>query len=120
MLNLNPNQLVNSNNSDYDLTKKISLYSFISIVLIVIFIITPLNNMFLLSPMMKIIIVIILGYTFYLNIKQIDILRKQSNKSNNNDPDFTSQINTNIITSYVFSLFIGLLIIFVIRKLFLY
>lgn len=118
MLNLNPNQLANSNNSDYDLTKTIFLYSFISIVLIVIFIIMPLNNIFLLSPIMKIIIIIILGYTFYLNIKQINILRNKSNNTSNNDPDFTGQINTNIITSYVFSLFIGLLIIFIIRKLF--
>lgn len=117
MLNLNQNINPNINNK-YDLTKTIFLYSFISIVLIIIFIITPLNNIFLLSPIMKIIIVIILGYTFYLNVKQIDILRKQSNQSNNNDPDFSSQINTNIITSYIFSLFIGLLIIFVIRKLF--
>jgi hypothetical protein len=115
MLNLNQN--INPNNK-YDLTKTIFFYSFFSIVLIVIFIITPLNNMFLLSPIMKIIIVIILGYTFYLNVKQIDILRTQSNKSNNNDPDFASQINTNIITGYVFSLFIGLLIIFIIRRLF--
>ena len=111
MLNLNTN-------NNYDLTKTIFLYSFFSIVLIVIFIITPLNNIFLLSSIMKIIIVIILGYTFYLNVKQIDILRNQSNRSNNNDPDFASQINTNIITSYVFSLFIGLLIIFIIKRLF--
>jgi Mn2+/Fe2+ NRAMP family transporter len=115
MLNLNQN--INPKNK-YDLTKTIFLYSFISIVLIIIFIITPLNNIFILSSVMKIIIIIILGYIFYLNIKQVEILREQSNQSNNTDPDFASQINTNIITSYILSLFIGLLIIFVIRKLF--
>jgi hypothetical protein len=117
MLNLNPIQNTKPNNNDYNLTKSIFLYSLVSIILIVIFIISPLN-LFLISPLMKIIIVIILGYTFYLNIKQIDILRKHSSSSTNNDPEFTSQINSNIFTSYIFSLFIFLLIIFVIRRLF--
>jgi hypothetical protein len=117
MLNLNPIQNTKSNNNDYNLTKSIFLYSLVSIILIIIFIISPLN-LFLISPLIKIIIVIILGYTFYLNIKQIDILRKQSSQSTNNDPDFSNQIKTNIFTSYVFSLFIFLLIIFVIRRLF--
>jgi hypothetical protein len=114
MLNLNTNENAINNNS-YNLTKMIFLYSLVSIILIVIFIISPLN-LFLISPLMKILIVIILSYTFYLNIKQINILRNTTNQSN--DPEIASQINTNIITSYIFSLFIGVLIIFVIRRLF--
>lgn len=115
MLNLIPNQNANSSNSGYNLTKSIFLYSLVSIILIIIFIISPIN-LFLISPLMKIIIVFILGYTFYLNIKQIGIL--QNTIKQTNDTEITSQINTNIFTSYVFSLFIFLLIIFVIRRLF--
>ena len=116
MLNLNTN--TNTNNKN-DLTKSIFFYSLFSIILIIIFMITPLNNVFLLSPIMKIIIIIILGYTFYLNIKQINILRnKQQNQNgSNDDPEFISQLNTNIFTGYIFCVFITLLIIFVTREL---
>ena len=106
MLNLN----TNTNTNNVDLTKSIFFYSLFSIILIIIFMITPLNNVFLLSPIMKIIIIIILGYTFYLNIKQIGILRnKQPNQNDNSDnSEFTSQLNTNIWTSYIFCVFITL------------
>ena len=115
MLNLN----TNTNTNNVDLTKSIFFYSLFSIILIIIFMITPLNNVFLLSPIMKIIIIIILGYTFYLNIKQIGILRnKKPNQNDNSDnSEFTSQLNTNIWTSYIFCVFITLLIIFVTREL---
>jgi hypothetical protein len=78
--------------------------------------ISPLNNLFLISPLMKILIIIILGYIFYLNLQQISNLKNLIN--DNNSSEISGQINTNIITGYIFSLFIGLLIIFVIRKLF--
>ena len=112
MLNLN----TNTNTNNVDLTKSIFFYSLFSIILIIIFMITP---VFLLSPIMKIIIIIILGYTFYLNIKQIGILRnKKPNQNDNSDnSEFTSQLNTNIWTSYIFCVFITLLIIFVTREL---
>lgn len=115
MLNLN----TNTNTNNVDLTKSIFFYSLFSIILIIIFMITPLNNVFILSPIMKIVIIIILGYTFYLNIKQIGILRnKQPNQNDNSDnSEFTSQLNTNIWTSYIFCVFITLLIIFVTREL---
>jgi hypothetical protein len=65
---------------------------------------------------MKIIIVIILGYTMYLNNKQTDLL-KLANGSITSE-QLRSQLNMNILCSYIFTLFIGLLIIFVIKSFF--
>ena len=99
-----------------DETKKICTCSAISIFLIILFIISPLSNFFVTSIIMKIIIVIILGYTMYLNNKQTDLL-KLANDSITSE-QLRSQLNMNILCSYIFTLFIGLLIIFVIKSFF--
>ena len=99
-----------------DETKKICTFSAISIFLIILFIISPLSNFFVTSTIMKIIIVIILGYTMYLNNKQTDLL-KLANGSITSE-QLRSQLNINILCSYIFTLFIGLLIIFVIKSFF--
>jgi hypothetical protein len=62
---------------------------------------------------MKIITLLILSYTLYLNYKQTEYLRNASQFNLSNE--LSSQLNVNIICSYVFTLFIGLLIIFVIK-----
>ena len=99
-----------------DETKKICTFSAISIFLIILFIISPLSNFFVTSTIMKIIIVIILGYTIHLNIKQTELL-KLANGSITSE-QLQSQLNMNILSSYIFTLFIGLLIIFVIKSFF--
>ena len=97
-----------------DSTKKICMCSAISIFLIILFIISPLSNFFMTSMIMKIIILIILAYTIYLNIIQTNYLRTATNvvKSEN----VMSQLNTNILCSYIFTLFLGLMGIFVIKS----
>ena len=97
-----------------DSTKKICTCSAVSIFLIILFIISPLSNFFMTSMLMKIIILIILAYTIYLNIIQTNYLRTATNvvKSEN----VMSQLNTNILCSYIFTLFLGLMGIFVIRS----
>jgi capsular polysaccharide biosynthesis protein len=65
---------------------------------------------------MRIIAIILLSYTFYLNYEQTNYLRNASQLKLSKE--VSSQITTNIICSYVFSLFIGLLIIFVIKSFF--
>ena len=97
-----------------DSTKKICTCSAVSIALIVLFIISPLSNFFLTSSLMKIIILIILVYTIYLNMIQTNSLRSATSyvKSEN----VMSQLNINIMFSYVFTLFLGLLCIFVIKS----
>ena len=99
-----------------DTTKKVCTCSAVSIFLIVIFIISPLSNFFLTSIFMKTITLILLGYTIYLNNEQTNYLRDASQQNQTNE--ISSQLNINIICSYVFTLFIGLLIIFVTKSFF--
>jgi hypothetical protein len=99
-----------------DTTKKVCTCSALSIFLIVIFIISPLSNFFFTSMIMKVVILLILLYTVYLNIHQTDYLRNASN--NNLSSELTSQLTINIVCSYVFTLFLGLLIIFVFKSFF--
>ena len=102
--------------SSTDVTKKVCLCSFVSIVLIIIFIISPLSSFLMTSSIMKIIILIILGYTIYLNSHQTNMLSLSKNASQT--PEIQSQLSTNIICSYVFTLFLGILLIFVIKSFF--
>jgi len=102
--------------SSTDVTKKVCLCSFISIVLIILFIISPLSSFLMTSLIMKIIILIILGYTIYLNNHQSNIL--SLSKKSSQSFEIQSQLSTNIICSYVFTLFLGILLIFVIRSFF--
>ena len=97
-------------------TKKICSCSAISIFLIILFIISPLSNFLVTSSLMKIIILIILAYTIYLNINQTNSLRvaKEMVKSEN----INAQLQINIICSYIFSLFLLVLLLSVIRNIF--
>ena len=103
--------------SSTDVTKKVCLCSFVSIVIIVLFIISPLSSFVLTSSFMKLLVLIILGYTIYLNSHQTNIL-SLSSKNSSQTPEIQSQLSTNIICSYVFTLFLGILLIFVIKSFF--
>ena len=103
-------------NSSTDVTKKVCLCSFVSIVLIVMFIISPLSSFLMTSLFIKILILIILAYTIYLNNHQTNILSLSNNSSQN--LEIQSQLSTNIICSYVFTLFLGILFIFVVKSFF--
>ena len=97
-----------------DSTKRICTCSAISIFLIILFIVSPLSNFFVTSLLMKVIILIILSYTIYLNIIQTNYLRNATNVVNSEN--VISQLNTNIMCSYIFTLFLGLMGIFVIKS----
>ncbi len=97
-------------------TKMVCTCSSISIFLIVMFIISPLSKYFITSSVMKLITIALLFYTIYLNIQQTEYLRKASQL--NMSMDVNNQLSINIICSYVFTLFIGLLIIFVTKSFF--
>jgi hypothetical protein len=99
-----------------DDTKKICTCSAISIFLIIAFIISPLSNFIIASAFMKIVILIILSYTIYLNNKQTNLLKLATTTISSEQ--LKSQLNINIVCSYVFTLFIGLLIIFIIKSFF--
>jgi hypothetical protein len=99
-----------------DITKNICMCSAVSITIIVLFIISPLSNFFKTSLFMKIIALLVLTYTIYLNVKQTNLLRDASIRSITEQ--VKSQLNINIICSYVFTIFIGLLIIFIMKSFF--
>ncbi len=103
-------------NTFTDTTKRVCTCSSISIFLIVLFMLSPLSSFFLTSLFMRLIILILLAYTIYLNAQQTDYLRSASQLKLTNEVG--SQLNINIICSYVFTLFIGLLIIFVLKSFF--
>ena len=97
-------------------TQNVCMCLAISIFLIILFMMTPLNSFILSSIFGKIIIITLLGYTLYYNISQ-------TNKfSNSFNISLTSgnwdELKTNIICSYIFSLFLLVLLLSVIRKIF--
>ena len=96
-------------------SEHICLCSTVSICLILIFIFTPINNYFLTSIFGKSIILILLAYTLLNNIKLTNDFSNKINTSSISNPD---SISTNIICSYIFSVFLFILIISVIRSLF--
>ena len=63
---------------------------------------------------MKILTILILAYTLYLNSQQTEYLRQANQQKLSNE--ISSQLSINIVCSYVFTLFLGLLIIFVIKS----
>lgn len=99
-----------------DTTKNVCICSATSIIIIVLFVISPLSNFFKTSLLMKIMALLLMIYTIYLNTKQTDLLREANSHSKNEN--VKSQLNINIVCSYIFTLFIGLLIIFLVKSFF--
>jgi hypothetical protein len=95
-------------------TKQLVLCSFISMFLIIIFVIGPLNNITILSLIMKIITLILLVYTSYLCNGQITFMKNSINETPS--PTIKNQLTANILGEYVFILFLGLLFIFVLKS----
>ena len=93
---------------------QLGLYSFISMMLIIVFVISPLNNINIVSLLMKLIILCLLAYTGYLCNAQITFMRNSTNDSQSQA--IKNQLTANIIGQYVFILFLGLLFIFVLKS----
>ena len=97
-------------------TKRACICSALSIFLILLFILSPLSHLFTMSLIMKVVCVFLLTYTVYLNFSQTTYL-KNAYQLELTDP-IRSQMYVNIICSYVFTLFMGLLIIYVLKSFF--
>ena len=95
-------------------TKNVCMCLGISVLFILLFMMTPLNSFMLSSIFGKVIILTMLGYTLYYNISQTN------NFSNNFNISLTSgnwdTLKTNITCSYIFSLFLLVLMLSIIRK----
>jgi hypothetical protein len=109
---INPTQISGYN----DHTKTICLCSFVSIIIVILFIVSPLSNFFKTSLFMKLFALIILAYTIYLiliqtnNLKGILYTEKPEH--------ITAQISTNIMCSYIFTIFLVILFISIIKSFF--
>lgn len=93
----------------------------ISIVIIILFFLTPLSNFFLVSTLGKIVAILILSYAFITNTISTFDLSKKFDISLLSDSNYTtdgnSTLKTNIVCSYIFSIFILLLILMIVKKL---
>ena len=65
---------------------------------------------------MKLIAATVLVYTAYLNSQQTLLL--QNAKNNVTSQQLISQLNINLVCSYTFTVFIGLLVFFTIKSIF--
>jgi len=95
-------------------TQNVCMCLGISIFFIILFMMTPLNSFILSSIFGKVVIIALLGYTLYYNISQTNKFSKNFNislTSGNWD-----ELKTNITCSYVFSLFLLVLLLSVLRK----
>lgn len=99
-----------------DTTKKVCTCSAISIFMALIFIVSPLRQFIFISLPIKLGVLLLLAYTLYLNNKQTNHLRNAGKSDVSSE--VKSQLNMNIVCSYVFSLFILLLILFTIKSFF--
>jgi len=99
-----------------DSTKKMCMCTGASILLILLFVLTPLSNIFLISPLMKILAATALVYAIYLNNQQIGLLSAAKNSTS--APQMVTQLNINLICSYTFTVFIGLLAFYTLKSLF--
>jgi hypothetical protein len=97
-------------------TNNMCICSFISLFLILLFIVSPLKEYVKISLGMKLIVIVLLAYTIKMNVLQIQSLNES--RMVTEDPQIIAQINTNIMCSYIFSSFLGILIIFVSKTFF--
>ena len=93
-------------------TQNTTLYVGLSVLLIIIFMMTPLH-----SFIGKIVILILLMYTLYYNIKQTNKIVNHFNIDFFNISTW-NHINTNLLFNYIFSISLLVLIISIISKIF--
>lgn len=101
---------------DLSLTKKVCTFTTAAIVLVLLTMVLPLYRIPLLSGTIKLLTLILLCYTIYLNMKQTTNLRNANSTSSSYE--VSNQLNVNIVSGYVFTLFLGLLALFVAKGMF--
>lgn len=97
-------------------TQNVCMCLGLSVILIMLFMLTPLNTFMLSSIFGKVIIFILLGYTLYYNTQQTN--KFVNNFNVNLLDDSWSPLKTNVLCSYIFSIFLLALIISVVRRIF--
>ena len=97
-------------------TQNVCMCLSVTIFFIILFMMTPLNTFLLSSIFGKVIILTLLGYTLYYNIYSTNKFANTFDVSLTTDS--WSTIKTNIVCSYIFSLFLVVLLVSLIRKMF--
>ena len=97
-------------------SKHVCLFSTISICLIFIFIFSPLNRFIMTSIFGKLIVLVILSYTLFQNINITNYFSQKIDTHLKNNNNYNT-IRANITCSYVFSVFLFILIISVLANL---
>jgi len=97
-------------------TKNICLTSTISIILILLFIVSPLRKILLISIIGKIGIIILLSVCLYIILNATFKFTKQNEISFINSE--WNELKSNILCNYMFSFFLFVLLFYVIKKLF--
>ena len=97
-------------------TQNVCMCLSISIFLIILFILSPLNKFLLTSIFGKVIILLLLGFTIFYNVTQTNKFSKDFNVSISSGNWDT--IKTNVVYSYVFSIFLLILFVTVLKSLF--
>ena len=97
-------------------TQTVCLCISISAFLIILFIMTPLNSFLLSSIFGKVIILALLGYTVYYNVMKTNVFAKNFNI--NLTEGGWDPVKTNIVSSYIFTGFLIILMLAVIQQLF--
>jgi uncharacterized membrane protein YdbT with pleckstrin-like domain len=95
-------------------TKNICLCTAAAIFIIILFVVSPLSNFFKTSLLMKAVAMRIMVYILFLNYTQTNLLRAASSVAESEA--IRAQLDANIMCSYVFSFFIGLLAIFTLKS----
>ena len=95
-------------------TQNVCMCLSVTIFFIILFMMTPLNTFLLSSIFGKVIILTLLGYTLYYNLYNTNKFANTFNISLTSDSWNT--IKTNIVCSYIFSLFLLVLLVSLIRK----
>lgn len=99
-------------------TQNVCMCLGLAVVFIILFMMTPLNTFILSSLFGKIIILILLGYTLYYNTQQTNKFSKNFNINMFNENSNWNPLKTNILCSYIFSFFLLVLILSIVRKMF--
>jgi hypothetical protein len=97
-------------------TQNVCLCISISVFLIILFIMTPLNSFLISSIFGKVIILALLGYTVYYNVTKTNLFAKNFNidlSTGGWDP-----VKMNILSSYVFTGFLVVLMFTILQQLF--
>jgi hypothetical protein len=99
-------------------TQNVCMCLGLSVIFIILFMMTPLNSFMLSSIFGKVIILTLLGYTLFYNTQQTNKFVNNFNINIFNNNSGWNPLKTNVLCSYVFSLFLLVLILSVIRRIF--